>query len=252
MSTARKPGAIRVGIGGWRYAPWRETFYPPGLPEREQLAWASRRLSAIEVNATFYRTQTRDTYASWHAATPPGFRLALKAPRYAVQRRTLAEAGPAIATFVESGIDALQAKLGPILWQLTANYAYDEADLAAFCALLPQTVGKRRLHHVLQVRHASFTPERCQALAERHAVAVAHTDDPQIPGHPGGGVFYARMLRARSEIETGYPDDELDELAREAARWARQASEVYVFVINGAKERAPAAAQALLGRLDAP
>ena len=151
---------IRVGIGGWTYEPWRGSFFPPGLPHAKELGFAARALTSIEINGTFYRTQKPDTFRKWADETPDGFVFSVKAPRYAVNKRVLAEAGPSIERFVESGLDQLGDKLGPILWQFAPTKKFDAVDFAAFLALLPHEAKGKALRHALEVRHESFrTPQ---------------------------------------------------------------------------------------------
>jgi uncharacterized protein YecE (DUF72 family) len=153
--TAPRRGRIRVGIGGWNYAPWRETFYPRGTPASRELDYASRRLTSIEINGTFYRLQKPAVFAKWHDATPDDFVFSVKAPRFVVQRKDLRSAETSIARFLASGIVELKSKLGPILWQLSATKSFDAEELDRFLALLPAAAGKLRLRHALEVRRVS-------------------------------------------------------------------------------------------------
>ncbi|TCT05585.1 DUF72 domain-containing protein [Aquabacter spiritensis] len=263
---------IRVGIGGWTYEPWRGTFYPEGLKHARELYYASRAVTTIEVNGTFYRTQTPKTFRSWADQVPDGFVFALKAVRYATNRRVLAEAGDSVAAFVNSGLVELGDKLGPINWQFAPTKRFDPDDFGAFLALLPDQVGGVRLRHAVEVRHESFCCAEFVALARKHAVAVVIADSPDYPalGDLTADFVYARLQDAKAEIATGYDDAALG-LWRDRARgWetgaaaeglptygataARSAAhkgarDVFLYMINGAKERAPAAAMALIARL---
>jgi uncharacterized protein YecE (DUF72 family) len=258
---------IRAGIGGWQYVPWRGgAFYPAGLPQKEELAWASRHLSAIEINSSFYRQPLPAHYAAWRAATPAGFKFSLKAPRRIVQQRQLAHTGEAVTAFIGSGLAELGDRLGPLVWQFGPYKHFDAEDIGPFLALLPASVEGLPLQHVLEVRHASFMDPAFLALVRRHGVAVAGTDSNEYPSFfdLSGPLVYLRLMTARAEEPTGYPAPELAQWRARAGQWAeggapadlpRIASaadgpamprEVYVFFINGAKERAPAAAQAFL------
>src|SRR4051812_16157356 len=170
-----KPGSIRVGVGGWTYEPWRETFYPKGLPQKRELEYASRHLTAIEINGTYYSTQKPASFAKWRDETPDGFVFSLKGPRYATNRRVLAEAGESIRRFVDSGIAELGAKLGPIVWQFAHTKRFEPADLEAFLALLPSRIDSLALRHVLDVRHASFMSPAYLALARQYGTATVFT-----------------------------------------------------------------------------
>jgi uncharacterized protein YecE (DUF72 family) len=261
-------GIIRVGIGGWTFEPWRGAFYPKGLPHARELEFASRQLTAIEVNGTFYRTQKPDDFRRWAAETPDDFVFSLKAPRYAVNRRVLAEAGPSIERFVESGIVELKDKLGPILWQFAPTKAFEEKDFGAFLALLPREVHGRRLRHVVEIRHKSFLVPEFVALARQADVAVVLADHDAYPllADITSDFIYARLQRAEEDEPTGYPAQALATWARRATTWAAGESpddlkqiavsppesagrDVFVFMVNGAKIRAPAAAMALIERL---
>ncbi len=242
---------IRVGIGGWTFEPWRGVFFPPKLPHVQELAFAAKALTTIEVNGTFYRTQTRKTFESWAAQVPDDFVFALKAPRYAVNRKVLADAGPSIAMFVDSGIDALGDKLGPILWQFAATKVFDPDDFAAFVALLPKAVGGRALRHALEPRHASFAVPEAVAIARAAGAAIVFADSDDYPciDADTADFRYARLQCSAEDIPTGYDDAALDRWAVTAKDWASGDREAFVYFISGAKVRNPAAAQALIARL---
>ena len=245
-----KTGTVRVGIGGWDYAPWRETFYPQGVPQKKALEYASRQLSSIEINGTFYRTAKPEHFAAWAAQTPDDFVFSVKASRYATNRKMLAEAGESIERFIGSGLNELGDKLGPILWQLAATKQFDPDDLQAFFKLLPARLGTRKLRHVLDVRHDSFLCDDYYQLARRHKIATVITDSPKYPnlGEVTGEFVYARLMNAHSEVATGYTRPALKKWATQARQWQQDArsGDAYLYFINGAKERAPAAAVHLL------
>lgn len=242
---------IRAGIGGWTYDAWRGPFYPPGLAHARELEFASRKLSTIEINGTFYRTQKPETFRKWAGETPDGFVFSVKAPRYAVNKRVLAEAGPSIERFLESGIHELGAKLGPILWQFPPTKKFDEPDFAAFLALLPREANGLALRHALELRHESFkTPQAIDLAAGAGAAIVfANSEDyPAIEARTAGFV-YARLMRAREEEASGYSPEELRQWFERAQAWASGGRDVFVYFINGAKLHAPAAASAFLALL---
>ena len=261
--------AIRVGIGGWNYAPWRGTFYPPDLAQRLELEYASRKVTAIEINATYYRTQKPESFARWRDETPEGFVFSLKANRFATNRRVLAEAGESIGWFVSSGIAELGDKLGPIVWQFAPTKRFDPEDFGAFLQLLPARQDGIALRHVLEVRHESFLAPEFVALARRHRCAVVHTDSPDFPSLADrtADFVYARLMNADLRYKDGYSPKALDEWAANAKIWSEGGAppglhrvqpdtapppapaDAFVFFINGAKERAPLAAMALLERL---
>src|SRR5689334_14932174 len=148
---------IRVGIGGWTFEPWRGLFYPKGLPHAKELAYASERLTSIEINGTFYRTQSPASYRKWASEVPDGFVFSLKGPRFAVNRSVLGEAGDSIKRFLNSGVTELGDRLGPLLWQFAPTKKFDEADFGRFLELLPREFDRRTLRHVVEVRHDSFS-----------------------------------------------------------------------------------------------
>ena len=167
----RNSGTIRIGIGGWVYPPWRGAFYPTGLRQAEELAHASRHVSAIEINGTFYRIQTPASFKKWRDETPDDFVFSLKGPRFLTHRTELASAEPYMARFFASGLLDLGQKLGPILWQFAPSKQFDAADLAAFLDLLPRERGGRRLRHVIEARHRSFQcPEFIELRSEERRV----------------------------------------------------------------------------------
>ena len=261
--------AIRVGIGGWNYAPWRNNFYPSGLVQRRELEFASRQLRAIEINGTYYGAQKAATYAKWAAETPEGFVFSLKAPRYITEGKRLAEVGKGIQGFVQGGLAEMGDRLGPILWQLPPSRPFDADDLAAFLEALPRTLNGQPLRHVLEVRHPSFLSPRYVELARGHRVPTVFTDSPDYPSLADltGDFTYARLMRSADGISTGYAPDELDRWAAHARSWASgndisdlphaaalqprgQPRDVFVFFISAAKHRNPAAAMALQSRVD--
>ncbi|KGM53708.1 hypothetical protein N800_06155 [Lysobacter daejeonensis GH1-9] len=258
---------IRVGIGGWVYAPWRDNFYPKGLVQRRELEFASRHVTAIEINGTYYGTQKPETYAKWAAETPEGFVFSAKAPMRIMQSKVLARTGPQVQDFV-GGIASLGDRLGPLVWQFDKGSRLQREDFSAFLALLPTTANGHRLRHVLDVRDRDFVDADFIALARRHGMATVFTDSDEHPSFADvtADFVYARLMRSRAEVTTGYPADELERWARHARTWAsgRQPEglpyvgadaapvmprEVFVYFISAAKERNPAAAMALLQRL---
>jgi uncharacterized protein YecE (DUF72 family) len=244
---------IRVGVGGWTFPPWRETFYPPGLPHHRELHHASRALSAIEVNGTFYSTFTAKTFAKWRDETPDDFVFTLKAHRSTTVRRDLADAREAIDRFLGSGVRELGPKLGAIVWQFQPTKRFDPVEFEAFLALLPPAIDGLALRHVLEVRHPSFEDPAYLPLARRHGCVTVHTDSPKYPNivDAHAPFAYLRLMRSEAGLSTGYPPASLDAWASGAKAWSSgpNARDAFVFFINGAKERAPAAAQALLQRL---
>jgi uncharacterized protein YecE (DUF72 family) len=268
-NSSSKALPIRVGIGGWTFEPWRGgNFYPEGLAQSRELAYASERMSAIEINGTYYGTQKPATFAKWRDETPAGFVFSMKANRFATNRRVLAEAGESIVKFVGSGISELGPKLGPIVWQFAPTKVFDPDDFGAFLALLPSSVDGLRLRHVMDVRHPSFMTPEYLALARRHGAATVFTDSPDYPSFADltADFVYVRLMCSDARLEAGYPPKALDEWVGRLRQWAagdepadlprsdegpapKRAREVFVYFINGAKERAPAAAMALLKRL---
>jgi uncharacterized protein YecE (DUF72 family) len=243
-------GRIRIGIGGWTYEPWRGTFFPEGLPHAKEIAFATRAMTAIEVNGTYYSSQKPATFAKWAKAAPDGFVYALKASRFCTNRKVLADAGDSVMKFLDQGIVELGDKLGPILWQFMPTKKFDSEDFNAFLALLPKTHGGLPLSHAIEVRNESFDDPEFGSLAKRYGVAVVHSDsDTYVRVSVDSSPFtYSRFLAAREDIPTGYDAPALDSIAASARTWS-QRGDVFIFMINGAKVRAPAAAQALIERV---
>jgi uncharacterized protein YecE (DUF72 family) len=258
---------IRVGVGGWTYEPWRGLFFPPGLPAKQELHHASRRLSSIEINGTFYRTQTPAVFAKWAAETPDDFVFAVKAHRFAAQRKTAEEAAEPIQRFVNSGLAELGAKLGPINWQFDPRRRFEPEHIDAFLGLLPRELNGRPLRHALEVRHPSFADPAFAELLRQHGHAAVYTDAEDWPSIPDATTdfVYARLQRGCEECSTGYFEPDLDRWAGAARAWAEggtpeglplflepapaQPRDVFVFFISGHKAHNPAAAEALLTRL---
>jgi uncharacterized protein YecE (DUF72 family) len=246
-------GTIRIGIGGWVYPPWRGTFYPPGLPQSQELAHASRHLTAIEINGTFYNSGKADSFRKWRDETPDDFVFSLKGPRFVTHRNELASAGEALQLFFSRGGLELGDKLGPILWQFAPFKPFDKADFAAFLQLLPREIGGRPLRHLVEVRHQSFRSPAFTDLLREHRVAVAMVDDAKFPAFEEvtADFAYLRLRRCVEEEPTGYSPEALDAWAERARGLAADGRDVFLYFINGAKVRAPAAAQALIEKLSA-
>jgi uncharacterized protein YecE (DUF72 family) len=245
-------GLIRVGIGGWTYPPWRGVFYPPKLAQSNKLEFAARTFGAIEINATFYGRQSPKSWASWASAVPDGFQFAIKGSRYCVTRPRMADAGEGIGNFLAQGLSALGPKLGPILWMLAARRNFDRDDIAAFLDLLPKELDGIALRHAIEPRHDSFRDERFFDLCRDRDVAVVFGDDDEFPciDADTASFAYARLQRMREDITDGYDEPSLGAFAERANGWREAGRDGYVFMINGAKVRAPAAAIALSARLE--
>jgi len=260
--------AIRVGVGGWTYEPWRDNFYPKAWPQGRELEYASRQLRVIEVNGTYYSTQKPATFAKWRDETPDDFVFSLKASRFATNRRVLAEAGESIARFAGGGITELGHKLGPIVWQFAPTKRFEPGDFEAFLKLLPDQVSGVPLQHVVDVRHETFKSADYLVLARRHRVATVFTESDDYPSFADvtGPFVYARIMRADAAQPEGCAAQALDQLAACARAWrdGREPDDlprieapgppsaprdVFLFFIGGDKHKAPAAAMALQRRV---
>jgi uncharacterized protein YecE (DUF72 family) len=277
MVMAKKPqakptpaaGKIRVGIGGWSYAPWRGVFYPKGLKQADELAYASSHLTSIEINATHYRLQSAKSFRTWGETAPDGFVFSVKGPRLVTNQKVLAETGGFIKRFIESGLAELGDKLGPVLWQFAPFKRFDKEDFGKFLDHLPRELDGRKLHHVVEVRHASFRAPEFIALLRDSGVAPVFTEAEDFPSIADltGDVVYARLQRGDDAIPTAYPPKALDAWAGRARTWAgggvppdlaavdaahkpeKKPRDVFIYFIHEGKLRAPAAAMALIKRL---
>jgi uncharacterized protein YecE (DUF72 family) len=243
-------GQIRIGIGGWNYAPWRGVFYPDKHPQAKELEYASSKLGAIEINATFYGRQKPKSWDNWAKMVPLGFQFAIKGSRYCVSRSKLAESAESVGNFFGQGFQALGPKLGPILWQFAPFRRFGRDDLAAFIDLLPETLDGITLRHAIEPRHASFADDSFFDLCRARNIAVVLDDSADYPliEADTADFAYARLQRMSEDVETGYDGAALDGFAEQARNWRRR-GDAYIFMINGAKVRAPAAAMALQERL---
>ncbi|HET9160769.1 MAG TPA: DUF72 domain-containing protein [Caulobacteraceae bacterium] len=261
-------GKIRAGIGGWTFEPWRGVFYPQGLKQAEELSYASRQLSAIEINSTYYSTQKPESFAKWAAATPEGFVFTVKASRFCTNRRELSGAGESIERFLNQGLIELGDKLGPILWQFMPTKKFDPADFEGFLKLLPDKLEGRPLRHCVEVRNATFCTPDFIALCRRYGVAICLAEDADYPMIPDvtADFVYARLMAGTDTCETCYPPEELDRWAQRFTTYAdggvpsdlplidpehpaqKQPRDCFVFFIHEAKVRAPAGAMAFLER----
>jgi uncharacterized protein YecE (DUF72 family) len=267
---AVKTGQIHIGIGGWNFPPWRGVFYPEGLAQAKELSYAASRLTSIEINSTFYGSQKPESFRKWASAVPDGFVFSVKGPRFATNRRVLADAGDSIKRFLDSGVLELRDRLGPLLWQFAPYKKFDAGDFGKFLELLPAKADGTRLRHVIEVRHASFRTEEFLALARQFGAAIVFTDHTTYPSFADATAdfIYARLQRGKDSIPTAYPPKELDAWAGRLKTWAQGKEpadlprvdpdrkpekspprDVLVYVIHEGKIRAPAAAMALIERL---
>jgi uncharacterized protein YecE (DUF72 family) len=244
-------GKIRVGIGGWSFEPWRGVFYPAGLRQKDELNYAASQMTAIEINSTYYSTQSAKSFANWAAAAPDNFEYSAKASRFCTNRKILAEAGPSVEKYIGQGLSELGDKLGPIVWQFAATKKFNAEDFGAFLDLLPEKLGGRKLRHALDVRNASFDDPAFIELARSKGMAIVHSDHPEYPliEADTADFVYARVMKAQEELDQGYSEAELDSWAEKAKKWAANGRDVYLFFISGAKVRNPAAARAVIERL---
>jgi uncharacterized protein YecE (DUF72 family) len=265
----RAETSIRVGIGGWVYEPWRGTFYPEGLAQKRELEYAASKLTSIEINGTYYGSQSPASFARWRDETPDGFVFSLKGPRFATNRKILAGAGQSIERFFSSGVMELKEKLGPINWQFMATKKFDPEDYEAFLTLLPKRVEGRDVRHAVEVRHDSFKVPDFVELARKHGVAIviADKDDAPLIADITAPFVYVRLQRSSETAKTGYAPKDLDAWAKRARGWAEGGApddlklvaaaakskaaprDVFVYMIGGHKVANPAAAMAFMERL---
>lgn len=259
--------SIHIGVGGWTFPPWRGVFYPKGLPQKDELAHAGKHLTGLEVNGTYYRLQSPDSFAKWHDEVPEDFVFALKGSRFVTNRRVLAEAGPSLEKFFASGLTRLGRKLGPINWQLAATKQFDAQDIDAFLALLPKEQDGVALRHAIEARHESFRHPEFVDVARKHGVAIVTAADGEYPLFTDvtAPFAYLRIMGTTEAHDAGYAPQALADWARRAkalaagqgldigaaiAKPARKTPrDVFLFVISGEKVRNPAAAQGIIARL---
>jgi uncharacterized protein YecE (DUF72 family) len=260
--------SIYVGIGGWVYPEWRDNFYPKGLSQKRELEYASSQLTAIEINGTYYGSQKPESFRKWHAETPKSFVFAVKGPRFATNRRVLAESGDSIEKFFASGVTELKEKLGPVNWQFMATKKFDAQDFEAFLKLLPKKMNGLAIRHAVEVRHDSFKTDAFVTLCRKHDVAIIFGADSEFPliADVTADFIYARIMGTQAKEKLGYPSAILKKWAERAKAWEKGESpkaallvapaapkkkrDVFLFVISGAKERNPAAAQAIIAALE--
>lgn len=264
-----KSGDIRIGIGGWTFEPWRGVFYPDDLKQKDELHYASRHLTAIEINGTYYGSQKPETWAKWKGETPEGFVFSVKGSRFTTNRRVLAEAGESLDKFLGQGIVELGDRLGPILWQFAPTKKFDPDDFEAFLKLLPATYGGLKLRHCVEVRHDSFVVPEFAALLRKYNVAVVYADHGTYPAIADvtADFVYARLQTGSDDIATAYEAKDLDAWADRLKAWAeggqpgdlqladpdhkpaKTPRDVFCYIIHEGKVRAPAGAQALIERV---
>ncbi len=243
-------GAIRIGVGGWTFAPWRGTFYPEGLAHKQELSFASRQLTSIEINGTYYSRFKPDSWRKWRDETPDDFVFAVKGSRFCTNRRDLRTAGAAIENFLSQGLVELGAKLGPINWQLAKTKKFDADEMTGFLNLLKSEQHGLPLRHAVEVRHPSFVNDTFFAMARKRSVAIVVALDEEFPEIEvqTTDFTYARLMESREDEPDGLSPKELAALGQRLRSWARR-GDVFAYFISGAKVRNPAAAQALIGAI---
>jgi uncharacterized protein YecE (DUF72 family) len=265
---AAKSGKIYIGIGGWTFAPWRGVFYPDKLTQAKELEYAASKLTSIEINGTYYGSQKPESFRKWAREVPDGFVFSLKGPRFATNRRVLAEAGDSVKRFYDSGVLELGDRLGPVLWQFAPTKKFDEADFGKFLELLPRKLEGRTLRHVVEVRHDSFCTPDFIALLRKFEVPVVYAEHGKYPAIADitADFVYARLQTGNDEIKTCYPPKQLDAWAKRFQSWAdggepddlprvdktkpkKIPRDVFAYVIHEGKVRAPAGAMELIARV---
>ncbi len=237
--------AIHIGISGWRYAPWRGDFYPKGLTQKNELKFASRAVSSIEINGSFYSLQRPELYAAWYDETPKGFVFSVKAPRYITHILRLRDVEKPIANFLASGVLALKDKLGPMLWQFPPSFKFDPELFETFLKLLPhdteaalevakgcearmegrsylQIDRKRQLRHAVEIRNESFVDPAFIALLRKYKVALVVADTAgKWPYREDltSDFVYIRLHGAEELYTSGYSDEALDNWCQRIKRW---------------------------------
>ncbi len=244
---------IHVGIGGWTYEPWRGVFYPSDLTQKRELEYASRALTSIEINGTYYSTFKPDSWMKWRDETPDGFVFSVKASRYCTNRKILSGMGESMDRFLSQGLTALGDRLGPINWQFMGTKTFDAEDFEGFLKLLPREKDGVRLRHALEVRNPTFDTQQFYDLARKYGAAIVYAEDDEAPtwpriDQPTADFAYARLMSSRGAEPTGMSPAELDAIAVRTRAWGKR-GEVFAYFIAGAKVRNPAAAMALIRTL---
>ena len=252
------PGTIRIGISGWRYEPWRGAFYPDDLVQDDELAYASRKLSTIEINGSFYSLQRPEYYARWRDETPSGFVFSVKGGRYITHMKRLRDIEAPLANFYGSGIGELRDKLGPFLWQFPPSFAFDPARLAAFFELLPRDTAmlgmpgaKRPLRHAIEIRHRSFETQAFVDLLREHDIAFVVADTAgkwPLAEEVTSDFVYVRLHGDKKLYESGYTVAALERWAARIRAWCLS-GDVFVYFDNDIKVKAPRDAMRLADML---
>jgi uncharacterized protein YecE (DUF72 family) len=228
---------IRVGISGWRYPRWRGTFYPKGLPQHLELAYASNTFSTVELNGSFYSLQTPTSYQRWFYDTPDDFVFALKGSRFITHMLKLRNCEQALERFFDSGVHLLEHKLGPILWQFPATFAWNPERFESFVALLPSG-----LRHAVEVRHPSFAAPAFFEQLRRFNIALCIADGAgllRVPDIVTADFAYVRLHGGEVLYHSRYEDRALESWAERMRRWSTEAKDTYVYFDNDAKVHAP-------------
>jgi uncharacterized protein YecE (DUF72 family) len=265
---SKQKSHIYIGIGGWTFPPWRGVFYPEKLPQSKELEYAASKLTSIEINGTYYGSQKPESFRKWAREVSDGFVFSLKGPRFATNRRVLAEAGDSVKRFYDSGVLELGDRLGPVLWQFAPTKKFDEADFGAFLELLPRELEGRKLRHVVEVRHDSFAVPGFVALLRQFETPVVYAEHGKYPdiADVTADFVYARLQKGNDEIKTCYPPKQLDAWARRLQLWAeggepddlrrvddkkpkKTPRDVFAYVIHEGKVRAPEGAMELIKRV---
>lgn len=241
---------VRVGVGGWSFEPWDETFYPAGLSKAKQLNYMSRRMTAVEVNATYYSSFKPETFIKWAEASPESFVFSLKAHRFSTVRKTKDDMTKSVDLFLGQGITSLKDKLGPINWQFPGTRKFDAEYFKTFLSVLPKEKDKLPLRHALEVRGPGFDVPEFYDLLTKHGATVVYAEDDEFPKlrHEGSDFAVARLMQSQSDEANGYSPAEIGRFAKLLTGWSKK-QDVFAFFISGAKERNPAAAMALQDKL---
>lgn len=265
---SKAAGNIYIGVGGWTFAPWRGVFYPEKLTQAKELEYAASKLTSIEINGTYYGSQKPESFRKWVREVPDGFVFSVKGPRFATNRRVLAEAGDSIKRFYDSGVLELGDRLGPVLWQFAPTKKFDEADFGKFLELLPRKLNGHALRHVVEVRHDSFRTPAFTALLRKFETPVVFAEHGTYPAIADvtGDFVYARLQKGNDQIKTCYPPKQLDAWAKRLQSWAaggepddlprvdaekpkKTPRDVFAYVIHEGKVRAPSGAMELIERV---